>query len=202
MPASGSRPEPIDPILPAKASSQHGRQGLPVLHRQDGLSVVAFSGRKSRRRAGARPPGEDALVLSRSERPLVRSAPGARGCSRSSALRRRLEAEALPRDLGALLDDAAEAVPDWTVLHFIDTGETFTYRDQRAAVNRLANGRMGSSDPHLDAKLPFGPDPNSRSPLRCERSGGSIPAAPELAAMRPEALRALLIQRRLSPHCS
>ena len=30
-----------------------------------------------------------------------------------------------------------------SVLHFIDTGETFTYRDLRAAVNRLANGAHG-----------------------------------------------------------
>ena len=76
-------------------------------------------------------------------------------------IRRRLEAEALPRNVGALLDDAAEAVPDRTVLHFIDTGETFTYRDLRAAVNRLANGLIAAgvrTGTHVAVMLPNSPE--------------------------------------------
>ena len=59
-------------------------------------------------------------------------------------IRRRLEAEALPRNVGALLDDASQAVSDRTALHFIDTGEKLTYRELRVAVNRLANGLMSA----------------------------------------------------------
>jgi long-chain acyl-CoA synthetase len=72
-----------------------------------------------------------------------------------------LEAEALPRNVGALLDEAAEAVPDRIVLHFIDTGETFTYRDLRAAVNRLANALMAAGvrkGTHVAVMLPNAPE--------------------------------------------
>jgi acyl-CoA synthetase (AMP-forming)/AMP-acid ligase II len=76
-------------------------------------------------------------------------------------VRHRLEAEPLPRNLGALLDEASDAVPDRPVLHFIDSGETFTYRELRAAVNRLTNGltsigvRKGT---HVGVMLPNVPE--------------------------------------------
>ena len=76
-------------------------------------------------------------------------------------VRRRLEAEPLPRNLGALLDEASDAVPDRQVLHFIDSGESFTYRELRAAVNRLTNGfavgsalvRAGQNGPDAAVEL-------------------------------------------------
>lgn len=55
---------------------------------------------------------------------------------------RLIEAEALPRNIGALLDAAADAVPDHAALHFIDSGETFTYRALRDDVARLVNGLL------------------------------------------------------------
>lgn len=53
---------------------------------------------------------------------------------------RRIEAEPLPANIGALLDEAADAVPDHLALEFIDSGETFTYRALRDRVARLVNG--------------------------------------------------------------
>lgn len=53
---------------------------------------------------------------------------------------RRIEAEPLPANIGALLDAAADAVPDHVALHFIETGEEFTYRRLRESVWRLVNG--------------------------------------------------------------
>ncbi len=54
--------------------------------------------------------------------------------------RRRLEAEPLPANIGALLDEAAAEVPDHAAWNFFERGETITYRALRDAVGRLANG--------------------------------------------------------------
>lgn len=56
--------------------------------------------------------------------------------------RARIEAEPLPANLGALLDEAVEEAPDVTVLNFFDEGETITYRELKVRVNRLANGML------------------------------------------------------------
>jgi crotonobetaine/carnitine-CoA ligase len=75
--------------------------------------------------------------------------------------RRRIEAEALPRNLGALLDAAADAAPEHDALVFIDSGERFTYGELRAAVNRVTNGlrsigvRRGT---HVGVMLPNVPE--------------------------------------------
>ena len=74
---------------------------------------------------------------------------------------RRIEREPLPRNIGALLDEAANAVPDHTALVFIDSGETFTYRALRVDVHRLVSGlraigvRKGS---HVGIMLPNIPE--------------------------------------------
>ncbi len=76
-------------------------------------------------------------------------------------IRRRIESEPLPRNLGSLLDEASDAVPDRPVLHFIDSGETFTYRSLRAAVNRLANGLLSigvRKGTHVGVMLPNIPE--------------------------------------------
>lgn len=54
--------------------------------------------------------------------------------------RRQIEAEALPENLGALLDQVAATAPDQTAWLFFDSDETITYAALRAEVNRLANG--------------------------------------------------------------
>ena len=56
---------------------------------------------------------------------------------------RQIEAEALPASNAALLDEAAAEVPERRAWHFIDSGETATYREVRAMVNRLASGLHG-----------------------------------------------------------
>ena len=56
---------------------------------------------------------------------------------------RQLEAEPLPTSTAALLDEAAAEVPDRLAWHFIDSGETATYRDVQAMVNRVAAGLAG-----------------------------------------------------------
>ncbi len=53
---------------------------------------------------------------------------------------REIEAESLPSSTAALLDEAAEEVPDRLAWQFIDSGETATYSQVRDAVNRLASG--------------------------------------------------------------
>ncbi|MCC7428193.1 MAG: acyl--CoA ligase [Alphaproteobacteria bacterium] len=53
---------------------------------------------------------------------------------------RRVEAAALPRNIGAALDATADAIPDHPALVFIETGDAITYRELRRRVNRLANG--------------------------------------------------------------
>jgi len=56
---------------------------------------------------------------------------------------RQLEAEALPASNAALLDEAAAEVPERLAWHFIDSGETATYRQVQAMVNRVAAGLAG-----------------------------------------------------------
>jgi crotonobetaine/carnitine-CoA ligase len=71
--------------------------------------------------------------------------------------RRLIEAEPLPANIGALLDEAAAAVPDQLAWNFFESGETATYRDALGRVNALANGmarrgiRKGS---HVAVMLP------------------------------------------------
>lgn len=74
---------------------------------------------------------------------------------------KRIEAQPLPRNIGALLDEAAAEVPDHTALHFIDSGETFTYRQLREDVARLANGLLSigvKRGAHLAVMLPNIPE--------------------------------------------
>ncbi|BBK44355.1 AMP-binding protein [Allostella vacuolata] len=53
---------------------------------------------------------------------------------------RRIEAEPLPRNLGALLDQIADDVPEREAWRFFETGQTITYGALRGQVNRLAHG--------------------------------------------------------------
>jgi len=53
---------------------------------------------------------------------------------------RRIEAEPLPAGIDVLLLQAVAAVPDTTAIHIIATGETLTYRDLLATVDRLVGG--------------------------------------------------------------
>ncbi len=52
----------------------------------------------------------------------------------------RIAAEALPPNLGALLDEAAAAAPHAVAWNFFESGEIATFAEVRAAVNRLAAG--------------------------------------------------------------
>ncbi|MCC7047513.1 MAG: AMP-binding protein [Alphaproteobacteria bacterium] len=71
--------------------------------------------------------------------------------------RRTIERGDLPANIGALLDAAADEVPERQALNFFESGETFTYAGLRARVNQLANGlaragvRHGS---HVGVMLP------------------------------------------------
>ncbi len=53
---------------------------------------------------------------------------------------KQIEREPLPRNIGALLDAAASAVPDQVALHFIADERSYTYRALREVVNKAANG--------------------------------------------------------------
>jgi crotonobetaine/carnitine-CoA ligase len=71
--------------------------------------------------------------------------------------RRRIEDEALPGNLGALLDETAEAAPNGTAWLFFDSDETITYGALRAQVNRLANGLRAAGvtkGKHVGVMLP------------------------------------------------
>lgn len=71
--------------------------------------------------------------------------------------RRSIEAEPLPRSIGALLDEAVDAAPDEQAWFFFDSDERATYREVRSAVNRLANAlrRMGvRKGTHVAVMLP------------------------------------------------
>jgi acyl-CoA synthetase (AMP-forming)/AMP-acid ligase II len=56
--------------------------------------------------------------------------------------RAKIEAEPLPENLGALLDEAATEAPDTVVLNFFEDGDIQTYRELQERVNRLANGML------------------------------------------------------------
>lgn len=55
-----------------------------------------------------------------------------------SERRRRIEAEALPQNIGALIDEAADAAGDTLLWDFFESGETITYASMRRSVNGLA----------------------------------------------------------------
>lgn len=73
------------------------------------------------------------------------------------ARRRTIEAEPLPANIGALLDQAAAAAPETVAWDFFESNEAITYRALQARVNQLANGmaragiRKGS---HVAVMLP------------------------------------------------
>jgi len=54
--------------------------------------------------------------------------------------RRQIEGEALPRNIGALLDDVAAAAADRIAWNFFEQGERITYGALRERVDRLARG--------------------------------------------------------------
>jgi acyl-CoA synthetase (AMP-forming)/AMP-acid ligase II len=57
--------------------------------------------------------------------------------------RRQIEGEPLPANIGTLLDEAAAAAPARVAMNFFESGETLTYAELRARVNRLARGMAG-----------------------------------------------------------
>lgn len=70
---------------------------------------------------------------------------------------RRVEAAPLPRNIFALLDEAASAVPDKLAWLFFESDESTTYRDLRDEVNRLANGLLAAGigfGAHVAVMLP------------------------------------------------
>ena len=56
------------------------------------------------------------------------------------ARRRRIEAEPLPANIAAILDQAAAEAPERVAWNFFESGETITYSALGRRVNRLANG--------------------------------------------------------------
>ena len=71
--------------------------------------------------------------------------------------RRRIESELLPRNIGALLDDAASAAPDLIACDFFECGERITYGRLKERVDRLAAGlaRAGvGKGSHVGVMLP------------------------------------------------
>ena len=70
---------------------------------------------------------------------------------------RRIEAEPLPANIGALLDAAAAEHPERLAWHFFESGETITYANLRREVDRLARGlvRAGvARGMHVGVMLP------------------------------------------------
>ncbi len=71
--------------------------------------------------------------------------------------RRQIESEPFPRSVGALLDEAAVAVPDRIALDFFEDDKQVSYEALRRLVNRLANGmaRRGiGRGSHVGVMLP------------------------------------------------
>ncbi len=71
--------------------------------------------------------------------------------------RRQIEAEPLPGNIGALLDEAARDAPDQLALNFFESGETITYSALRSRVNALANGMAAvgiGKNTHVAVMLP------------------------------------------------
>lgn len=71
--------------------------------------------------------------------------------------RRRIEAEPLPQNIGALIDAAADEAGDRLLWNFFDSGETITYADMRRTVNGLAAGLLAlgiRKGTHVGVMLP------------------------------------------------
>jgi crotonobetaine/carnitine-CoA ligase len=71
--------------------------------------------------------------------------------------RREIEAEPLPLNVGALIDEIAASDPERIAWNFFDDGETITYAALRREVNRLANGMRAigvAKDTHVGVMLP------------------------------------------------
>lgn len=71
--------------------------------------------------------------------------------------RRRIEAEPLPDNIGALIDAAADAAGDRLLWNFFESGETITYADMRRTVNGLAAGFLAigiRKGTHVGVMLP------------------------------------------------
>jgi crotonobetaine/carnitine-CoA ligase len=71
--------------------------------------------------------------------------------------RRQIEAEPLPRNIGALLDQAAAEAPGRLAWNFFESGETATYAALRDRVNALANGMAAAGiakGTHVGVMLP------------------------------------------------
>ena len=74
---------------------------------------------------------------------------------------RQIERSPLPRNIGALLDEAARDVPDQPACVFIESGESLTYRTLKASVDKLAAGleRAGvRAGAHVGVMLPNVPE--------------------------------------------
>lgn len=72
-----------------------------------------------------------------------------------------LEADPLPRNIGALLDEAAAEVGDQPVWNFFESGVQATYRELVDAVNRTANGLLAwgvGRGSHVAVMLPNIPE--------------------------------------------
>jgi len=73
----------------------------------------------------------------------------------------RIEREPLPRNIAALLDEAAAEAPDRPALTFIDSGETIPYRKLRHDTRRIAAGLQSlgvSRGTHVGIMLPNIPE--------------------------------------------
>ena len=73
------------------------------------------------------------------------------------ARRARIEAEPLPRNIGALIDEAAAAAGEQELWRFFDSGESITYEAMRRQVNGLAAAlvRLGiRKGTHVGVMLP------------------------------------------------
>lgn len=71
--------------------------------------------------------------------------------------RRIIEAEPLPINIGALLDQAVAETPDSLAWDFFESGERASYGELRARVNRLANGLLARGirrGTHVGVMLP------------------------------------------------
>lgn len=71
--------------------------------------------------------------------------------------RRRIEAEPLPDNIGALIDAAADEAGDRLLWNFFESGETISYADMRRKVNGLAAGLMSvgiRKGTHVGVMLP------------------------------------------------
>jgi long-chain acyl-CoA synthetase len=71
--------------------------------------------------------------------------------------RRKIEAEPLPANIGALIDEAADTAGDALLWNFFESGETITYADMRRMVNGLATALVGqgiAKGTHVCVMLP------------------------------------------------